>query len=175
MHLGFPPWAKRFFTLAKSPLQAALQVAHSQQEDTAGFKFYPVLEKLDPNNPGMQWKFHEKILFKTLKEIKQACTMYGSTMPLMLQLLQSVVGDTAMPPDNWTGLAKACLPPGDYLLWKTGFMKLCQEQANCNLAHGLHITADMLMGRGPFEGIDNQLQYPPQVYQQIAIAGTRAW
>jgi hypothetical protein len=34
---------------------------------------------------------------------------------------------------------------------------------------------DMLMGRGPFEGVDNQLQYPPQVYQQIAIAGTRAW
>jgi hypothetical protein len=39
----------------------------------------------------------------------------------------------------------------------------------------VHITADMLMGRGPFEGIDNQLQYPLQAYQQIAIAGTRAW
>jgi hypothetical protein len=32
----------------------------------------------------------------------------------------------------------------------------------------------MLMGRGPFEGVDNQLQYPPQAYEQIAIAGTRA-
>jgi hypothetical protein len=29
----------------------------------------------------------------------------------------------------------------------------------------------MQMGRGPFEGVDNQLQYPHQVYQQIAIVG----
>jgi hypothetical protein len=72
-------------------------------------------------------------------------------------------------------MAKACFSPGDYLLWKTGFIELCQEQVNHNLAHGLHITADMLMGRGPFEGIDNQLQYPPQTHQQIAITGTRAW
>jgi hypothetical protein len=45
--------------------------------------------------------------------------------------------------------------------------------SNCNLAHGLHITADMLMGRGPFEGIDSQLQYPSQAYQQSAITGAR--
>jgi hypothetical protein len=74
-----------------------------------------------------------------------------------------------MPPDNWTGLAKACLSPGDYLLLKTGFTELCQEQANRDLSYGVHITADMLMGRGPFEGIENQLQFPPQAYQQIAI------
>jgi hypothetical protein len=99
MHLGLPLWAKRLPTLAKSPLQAALQAAHSQ-EDTAGFKFYPVLEILDPNDPGMQQRFHENIPFKTLKEVKQACTMYGSTVPFTLGLLQSVVGDTAMPPDD---------------------------------------------------------------------------
>jgi hypothetical protein len=48
----------------------------------------------------MQQRFHEKIPFKTLKEVKQACTMYGSTVPFTLGLLQSVVGDTAMPPDD---------------------------------------------------------------------------
>jgi hypothetical protein len=123
----------------------------------------------------MQQRLHEKIPFKRLKEVKQACTMYGSMLPFMLGLLQSVVGDTVLPPDDWTGLAKACLSPGDYLLWKTGFVELNQEQANHNLVHRLHITADMLMGRGPFEGTDNQLQYPLQAYQQIAITGTRAW
>jgi hypothetical protein len=134
-----------------------------------------VLEKLDPNNPGRKQKFHEKIPFKILKEVKQTCTMYYCTVPFMLGLLQTVVGDTAMLPDDWTGLAKACISPGDYLLWKTGFIELCQKQANRNLAHGLHITADVLMGRGPFEGVNNLLQYPCQAYQQIAIAGTRAW
>jgi hypothetical protein len=59
MHLGLPPWAKRFPTLAKSPLQAALQAAFSQGEDTAGVKFYPMLERPDPNNPGMQQGFHD--------------------------------------------------------------------------------------------------------------------
>jgi hypothetical protein len=65
--------------------------------------------------------------------------MYGSRVPLMQGLLQNVIGDMAMPPDDWTGLAKACFSPGDYLLWKTGFIELCQEQENSNLAHGLHI------------------------------------
>jgi hypothetical protein len=81
MHLGYPPQVKRFPTLAKSPLQAALQAAHSQGEDTAGFKFYPVLERLDPNDPAMQQIFFEKIPFKSLKDVKQVCTMYGFTMP----------------------------------------------------------------------------------------------
>jgi hypothetical protein len=67
MHLGLPPWAKRPPTLAKSSLQAALQAAHCQGVNTAGFKFYPVLERPDPNNPGMQQRFHEKIPFNTLR------------------------------------------------------------------------------------------------------------
>jgi hypothetical protein len=100
MSLGLPPWAKRLPTLAKSPLQAALQEACSQGEETAGFRFYPVFERPDANNPGKQQRFQEKITFKTVKEVKQACTMYGSTAPFTQGLLQSVVGDTAMPPDD---------------------------------------------------------------------------
>jgi hypothetical protein len=69
----------------------------------------------------MQQRFHEKIPFKTLKEVKQACTMYGSTAPFMLGLLQSMA-ESAMPTDDWIGLAKLCLSPGDYLLWKTRVM-----------------------------------------------------
>jgi hypothetical protein len=57
----------------------------------------------------MQQRFCENILFKTLKEVKQSCAMYGSSVPFMLGLLQSVVRDTAMPPDDWIGLAKAPL------------------------------------------------------------------
>jgi sulfatase maturation enzyme AslB (radical SAM superfamily) len=60
MHLEFPLWARRFPTLTKSPLQAALQAARSQGENIAGFKFYPVLERPDPNNPGKQQRFHDQ-------------------------------------------------------------------------------------------------------------------
>jgi hypothetical protein len=61
----------------------------------------------------MQQSFHENIPFETLKEVKQACVMYGSTAPFTLGVLQHVVGDTAMHPNDWTGMAKACLSPGD--------------------------------------------------------------
>jgi hypothetical protein len=60
MHLGIPPWAKRFSNLAKSPLQAALQAAGSQGEDTAGFEFYPVLKRPYPNDSDMQQGFHDQ-------------------------------------------------------------------------------------------------------------------
>jgi hypothetical protein len=74
----------------------------------------------------MQQRFHEKIPFKTLKEVKQACTMCGSTAPFILGLLQCVEGDIIIPPDDWTMLAKGFLSPGDYLLWKTGVVELRQ-------------------------------------------------
>jgi hypothetical protein len=70
LHLGVPPRAKNFSVFAKSPLEAALQVTGSQGEDTAGFKFYLVFKRPDPNNLGLQQIFHEKIPFKTLKEVK---------------------------------------------------------------------------------------------------------
>jgi hypothetical protein len=75
MLLRLPPQTKRLPTLAKSPLQAALQEAHSQEENRAGFKFYPVLQRPGPNNPSMKQRFHEKITFKTLKGVKQSCIM----------------------------------------------------------------------------------------------------
>jgi hypothetical protein len=58
IHLGILSQAKNFPILAKSPLQAALQAAHSPGEDTNGFKFYPVLDRPDPNDPSMQQRFH---------------------------------------------------------------------------------------------------------------------
>jgi hypothetical protein len=84
-------------------MQAALQVAHSQGKDTAGFKFYPVCERQDPDKCN---RFHGKIPLKTLKEVKQACTMYGSIAVFMLGLLQSVVRDTAMPQTTGQGWLK---------------------------------------------------------------------
>jgi hypothetical protein len=70
MHWELPPQAKRLPALVRSPLQASLQAAHSQGEHTAGFRVHSVLERLDPNNPSRQQRFHENIPFKTLQEAK---------------------------------------------------------------------------------------------------------
>jgi hypothetical protein len=40
-------------------------------------------------------------------------------------------------------------------------------------AHGIKITLDILLSKGPFEGVFNQFQFPDQVYQQMAIVATR--
>jgi hypothetical protein len=65
--------------------------------------------------------------------------------------------------------------PRKYLLWKTGYTELCGEQAARNAAHEIPINSDMLLGRGPVEGVPNQLQFPIQAYQQMAIPATPAW
>jgi hypothetical protein len=53
MHVGLPPWAKKLPNLVKSPLQAALHVAHSH-------RFYHVQKRLDPNSPGIEQKFQDQ-------------------------------------------------------------------------------------------------------------------
>jgi hypothetical protein len=64
-------------------------------EDMPGFHVYPVIEKPDPNNPQAFIRVHEQVSFKILKELTQACTMYGPTAPFTAQWLQSAGGDSS--------------------------------------------------------------------------------
>jgi hypothetical protein len=101
--------------------------------------------------------------------------MYGATAPFTQQLLNSIAAGSAFPPDDWMAIAKACLSPGDYLLWKTDYTEIYKEQATHNTAHGIPITADVLLGQGDHTGLQNQLNYPQLTYDQTGIAATRAW
>jgi hypothetical protein len=101
--------------------------------------------------------------------------MYGATAPFTQQLLTSIAAGSAFPPDEWIAIAKACLCPGDYLLWKTSCTEICKEQATRNTAHGIPTTADMLLGQENHTGLQNQLNYPPLTYDQMGITATRAW
>jgi hypothetical protein len=56
-------------------------------EGMSGFCIYPVVEKPDPNNPQALIRVQEQVSFKTLKELKQACTVYAPTAPFTDQLL----------------------------------------------------------------------------------------
>jgi hypothetical protein len=97
MHLGIPPWAKRLPALAKGLLQAALQAAGSPGEYTAGFKLYPVLERPDPNNPGMQQGFHDQATdWCQLAQDLTACSVRGE---------EQEYGITAGNRQAWEGLS----------------------------------------------------------------------
>jgi hypothetical protein len=99
--------------------------------------------------------------------------MYGAAAPFAQQLLNSITAGSALPPDDWMTIAKACLDPGDYLLWKTGYTEICKEQATRSTAHGIPITAHLLLGQGDHTGLQNQLNYPPLTCDQKGIAATR--
>ncbi|XP_059043438.1 endogenous retrovirus group K member 5 Gag polyprotein-like [Mustela lutreola] len=130
---------------------------------------YPVLE--DQN----QQRFHQPLDFKLIKQFKAAVTTYGPQAAYTLLLLEAV-GSMNLTPDDWTNMAKATLSGGQYLIWKTAWQECSSKTARCNAVSGNpHWNIDMLMGGGQFVGQNNQIEYPPGVYVQIAAAATRAW
>ncbi|KAK1332169.1 hypothetical protein QTO34_007855 [Cnephaeus nilssonii] len=135
---------------------------------------YPVVERPDPTNPGQMLRVHEPIPFKTLKEFKTSVSMYDPTSPFVLGLLDSVASEV-LPPLDWQTLAKACLSPGDYLMWKSNWTELIAEQAARNQRHGMPITLEMLVGTRACQGLQAPMTFPLQAYQQINVSGTKAW
>ncbi|XP_019485241.1 PREDICTED: endogenous retrovirus group K member 19 Gag polyprotein-like [Hipposideros armiger] len=136
---------------------------------------FPVIECLDPNNPGQVLREHEPIPFKMLKELIASTAQYGPTVPFTLALLEPVSTNTSLTPKDWIMITKASLTGGDYLLWKVEFIDQCEQQAERNAAHQIPVTAEMLKGEGNYTGINNQVEYPAIAYQQITSCATRAW
>ncbi|RWS18818.1 endogenous retrovirus group K member 5 Gag polyprotein-like protein, partial [Leptotrombidium deliense] len=73
-------------------------------------------------------------------------------------------------------LARAALTGGQYLLWKVAYQEHCQDTAQRNqVAGNAAWNMDMLMGSGQYAGNNNQINFPPAVYLQIATAAMRSW
>jgi hypothetical protein len=89
-----------------SPLPKALLQAQMHGEDMPDLHVYLVVEKPVPNNPQAFIRVREQVLFKTLKELKQACPVCGPTAPFSAQLHRT-------PPGDWMGIAKACPAQGN--------------------------------------------------------------
>lgn len=56
----------------------------------------------------------------------------------------------ALPPCDWKMVAMACLLGGDYLLWKSEWYDLSEQQARRNAAHDIPISVEMLTGEGQY-------------------------
>lgn len=72
-------------------------------------------------------------------------------------------------------MAKACLSGKDYLLWKSEWYDLSEQQVRRNAAHNIPISIELLTGEGQYLDLMQQLVYPVQVYQQINICAMKAW
>lgn len=62
-----------------------------------------------------------------------------------------VLSNSVCSPSDWKSMAKSYVNLGFYLLLKTGFTELYQDQVQHNFAHGIAIT-DLLLGTEIYEG-----------------------
>lgn len=114
-----------------SPLQAMLHQAMKRGEDTQGFHLlYPLIEQevRDEEGQPVRLNRHNPIPFKSIKELKLTCVQYGSTAPYTQAMLE-MLSLEALTPADWKNLARACLTPGDFLLWKSEYCGLCEKTA----------------------------------------------
>lgn len=153
-----------------SPLQKSMQEARKQGEMIGDFQgFFPVFEN------AQQQRYHEPIPFKQLKELKQACTQYGPTAPFTVAILEAICTGSNLPPHDWKALTRACLTGGDYLLWSSEYMEICQLKEQENRRQANPISYDMLTGTGAYRDIHQQLTLPVIVFMQIKECGLKAW
>ena len=128
---------------------------------------FPVYE--DAN----QVRSHEPLDFKLLKNLAESVQAYGINASFTLVLIECISGNVVTPSD-WQSTVKACLTMGQYLDWKSIYAELAQQQARENVANGQAAwTYDMLMGQGQW--LNNQINFPIQVYDQVRQIAKKAW
>ncbi|KAL6044212.1 hypothetical protein STEG23_019892 [Scotinomys teguina] len=120
-----------------------------------------------------QQRYHEPLDFKTVKSLAESVRTYGVTASFTVAQIEAL-SRSAMTPSDWSGLAKTCLNPGQYLDWKSFLIEFAGEEAAANRAAGNAAwDQDMLLGVGRYANA--QIGYPIQVYEQINKIGIRAW
>ncbi|KAG3271906.1 hypothetical protein H1C71_030093, partial [Ictidomys tridecemlineatus] len=120
-------------------------------------------------------RIHRALEFKTVKQLKEAVTTYGPQAPFTVSMVESIT-NLDMTPADWASMCKSVLNGGQYLLWKVVNEEFCMETARRNAAAGYpQRNLDMLLGKGPYEGQRQQMEYDPAVYAQIAADAVRAW
>ena len=129
---------------------------------------YPVFE--DQN----QQRYHEPIPYKQLKDLVESSRTWGPNAQYTLTLLDRIL-NSALTPNDWWEIARACLSTGQYLDYRSIVAEAAHAQArvNARTPNTAPWNADMLLGQGQWAA--NQTAYPVQVYQQINEIYNRAW
>ncbi|XP_013365531.1 PREDICTED: uncharacterized protein LOC102006523 [Chinchilla lanigera] len=128
---NFPPnrkgvfWGDSSAPMPYSPMELVFLQAREQGEHFAPAGCYPAMMFSDGR---IEYK---PMHFKLIKKIKEAYKQYGPTAPYTLGLLDQITVER-MTLYDWSLLAKACLDPGDFLMWKNDYQDRCERIAREN-------------------------------------------
>ena len=100
-----------------TPLQKGVRMEQLQGDEDALVLPVAVTQILpDPQFP--QGRIHydyNAIAFKTIKEIKQACTQYGTDSPYTMGLIQGLSQAEQLISYDWEMIARTCLSTSEFL------------------------------------------------------------
>ena len=162
-----------------TPLQKGVRMTQLQgDEDTLVLPVAVTQIPPDPQFP--QGRIHydyNAIPFKTIKEIKQACTQYGTNSPYTMGLIQGLSQADRLIPYDWEMIARTCLSTSELLQFRTWLQDEANQQAcrNATANPPVDRTLDQLMGSGAHFGIQAQLQFDDQLLTQVRMICLKAW
>lgn len=159
----------------KGPVRFAAATSQDQQQGES-LDCFPVIMQDDGDDENPLW---EPLLFKLIKEIKQAACTYEPTSPYTLTLVESLPSQW-MTPYGWFQVAKTCLGGGNFLLWKVEYedlvrKELAQTPQKSRRRRKETLTYDMLMGLGDWLETPAQLKMTKQALMKVTAAAMRAW
>ena len=106
--------------------------------------FLPVAVTQIPPDPqfsrgGMHYDYNA-IPFKTIEEMKQTCTQYGTNPPYSMGLAQGLSQAEWLIPCDWEMIARTCLSASEFLQFSTWW----QDKANHKLAEMQQPTRQLI-------------------------------
>lgn len=151
------------------PLAVPWRRVLSNPED----EFDPHLEACFSNRG--ETPYWEPLPMKMIKELKQACALYGATAPYTITVLEALAARW-MTPHDWKTVAKACLSRGQYVLWRAEYEDLAQKQADANQKYGpRYIVKSMLTGTHEFGTLRGQMGLDGRTLDQVTACSLGAW
>ena len=120
-------------------LQKGVRMAQLQGEEDAFVLPVAVTQiPADPQFPqgGMHYDY-KAIPFKTIKEIKQACTQYGTNFPYTMGLIQGLSQAEQLISYDWEMIARTCLSTSEVLQSRTWWQDEANQQAYRNVRANL--------------------------------------
>lgn len=151
-------------------------IRRAQLEGDLEAYLYSVSNAQFPQGGEGEGDWQAPVSFKTLKELKRVCALYGTTSPYTLRLLEGLASAHRLIPVDWQLLGRVCFSRFDYCLFKIGWEDEAREQGarNAQCESAARISVDQLTGTGNWTH-SHVSDYDYQAVTQVRDCCLKAW